>query len=248
MRTIIRYAALAAAACLLVPSVAAAEERPARTGRLHNLKVLSDKVDDVSTVENILKSFVKPRMTDAERARALWTAAVKYRHQAPPPNEFLAADWEAHDPVKLFNVYGYCMCCCSSALIEALNRLDGREVRGRILTGHSVPEVFYDGSWHMLYAQEEDDRFDSRTLFTNRAIEECMKSDIPIGILRKERKADPYEVIGLGLPIQWQDKFFAFVKYQPNSSQDLPGYPETKAEQLTMNLGVQDYLAGEGTD
>ena len=61
---------------------------------------------------------------------ALWTAVVKYRHQAPPPDEFLAGDWEAHDPVKIFNVYGYCMCCCCSSLIEALNRLDGREARG----------------------------------------------------------------------------------------------------------------------
>src|SRR3954447_22937951 len=118
-------------------------------GRVHNLKVVSDKVDDVTTVENIVKSFVKPGMTDQERARALWTAAVKYRHQAPPPNEYLAADWEAHDPVKLFNVYGYCMCCCSSALIEALNRADGRAARGRILNGHSVPEVRHGDAWHM---------------------------------------------------------------------------------------------------
>ena len=47
---------------------------------------------------------------------------VKYRHQTIPPNEFLAADSEAHDPVKIMNVYGYCMCCCCSAVIEALNR------------------------------------------------------------------------------------------------------------------------------
>jgi hypothetical protein len=149
MRHVIHLFTMAAGACLFFPPKVTADERPARGGRLHNLKVLSDKVDDVTTAENILKSFVKPRMTDAERARALWTAAVKYRHQASPPNEFLAADWEAHDPVKLFNVYGYCMCCCSSALIEALNRLDGREARGRILNGHSVPEVNYGGSWHM---------------------------------------------------------------------------------------------------
>lgn len=121
-------------------------------GRVHNLKILSDKIDDVTTVDNLRKSFVKPGMSDAERSRALWTAAVKYRHQAPPPNEFLAADWEAHDPVKLFNVYGYCMCCCSSAVLEALNRLDGRTARGRILNNHSVPEVFYGGGWHMFDA------------------------------------------------------------------------------------------------
>jgi hypothetical protein len=131
----------------------AATPAPAADGaRVNNLKVLSDKVDDVSTPEAILASFVRPGMSDAQRSRALWTAVVKYRHQAPPPQEHLAADWEAHDPVKIFNVYGYCMCCCSSALIEALNRLDGREARGRILNGHSVPEVRYRDTWHLFDA------------------------------------------------------------------------------------------------
>jgi hypothetical protein len=138
---------------IFVPStVRSAEEAPRSGGRLNNLKVLSDKVDDVTTVENILKSFVMPGMSQDERAKSLWKAAVRYRHQTAPPNEYLAADWEAHDPVKLFNVYGYCMCCCASALIESLNRLDGREARGRILNGHSVPEVRYDGGWHMFDA------------------------------------------------------------------------------------------------
>src|SRR5262249_44365815 len=145
-RSLLLPAALAAAA--FFGSTAAAQE-PAR---LNNLKVLSDKIDDVTTVENILKSFVKPNVSAAEGARALWTAAVKYRHQTAPPDEQLAADWEAHDPVKLFNSYGYCMCCCCSAMIECLNRLDGREARGRILTGHSVPEVKYGEGWHMFDA------------------------------------------------------------------------------------------------
>jgi hypothetical protein len=140
---------LAAVAAALVVTPATADERLMAGGRVNNLKVLSDKIDDVTTVENILKSFTNAKMTDAERAKALWTAAVKYRHQSAPPDEQLAADWEAHDPVKLFNTYGYCMCCCSSALIEALNRLDGREARGRILNGHSVAEVHYGGDWHM---------------------------------------------------------------------------------------------------
>lgn len=118
-------------------------------GRINNLKVLSDRIDDVTTADNILRSFVKPGMSDFKRSKALWTAAVKYRHQTSPPNEYLAGDWEAHDPVKLFNVYGYCMCCCCSALVEGLNRLDGREARGRILNGHSVAEVRYGDGWHM---------------------------------------------------------------------------------------------------
>ena len=122
---------------------------PSTGGRVNNLKVLSDKIDDVTTPENILKSFVKPALSPAQRSEAIWHGVVKYRHQTIPPNEFLAADWEAHDPVKVFNVYGYCMCCCSSALVAALNRLDGREARGRIINGHSVPEVKYGEGWHM---------------------------------------------------------------------------------------------------
>jgi hypothetical protein len=140
-------------ALLLAPLLARAEIRSTPSAAaVHQIKVLSDKIDDVTTIENILKSFVKPGMSDQDRAKALWTASVRYRHQTTPPNEFLAGDWEAHDPVKLFNVYGYCMCCCASSLIEALNREDGREARGRILNGHSVPEVRYKGGWHMFDA------------------------------------------------------------------------------------------------
>jgi hypothetical protein len=131
------------------PVQAQSQQRAAGGGRVNQLKVLSDRTDDVTTVENIVKSFAKPGMSDQERSKALWTAIVKYRHQTAPPNECLAGDWEAHDPVKIFNVYGYCMCCCCSALVEALNREDGRETRGRILNGHSVPEVRYRNGWHM---------------------------------------------------------------------------------------------------
>ena len=135
-----------------VPARAQTADRPAGGGRVNQLKILSDKIDDVTTVENIVKSFVKPGMSDQERSKALWTAIVKYRHQITPPNEHLAGDWDAHDPVKIFNVYGYCMCCCCSAMVEALNREDGREARGRILNGHSVPEVRYRNGWHMFDA------------------------------------------------------------------------------------------------
>jgi hypothetical protein len=142
---------LALALLILTGLPAFAQERRAASngGRINQLKVLSDKIDDMTTVENIVKSFVKPGMSDQKRAEALWRAVVKYRHQTTPPNEQLAGDWEAHDPVKILSVYGYCMCCCSSAILEALNREDGRETRGRILNGHSVPEVWYKNGWHM---------------------------------------------------------------------------------------------------
>src|SRR3954467_13661516 len=103
MRSIGLWPALAMSALLLAPT-AFAQSRAG--GRVNNLKVLSDKIDDVTTPENILKSFVKPGMSYADRAKALWTAAVRYRHQSAPPTEELCGEWEAHDPVKIFNVYG----------------------------------------------------------------------------------------------------------------------------------------------
>jgi hypothetical protein len=149
---IVRAILMASALIFGLSAAVRAGDVASTRGRVNNLKVLSDKVDDVTTVENIVRSFAKPGMTDQDRSEALWKAVVKYRHQTAPPNEFLAGDWEAHDPVKIFNVYGYCMCCCTTALIEALNRADGREARGRILTGHSVPEVRYGDGWHMFDA------------------------------------------------------------------------------------------------
>jgi hypothetical protein len=102
-----------------------------------------------------------------------------------------------------------------------------------------------DGSWSMSYAQEEDDRHDSRELYTNRGIEECINEGIPIGILRKEHKSDPYEVVGLGLPIQWQDGFFTFASYRLGSDADQPGSPAAEAEQIAWpdneQLPATDY-------
>ena len=75
-----------------------------------------------------------------------------------------------------------------------------------------------------------------------------MKSCIPIGILRKERKADPYEVVGLGLPIRWQDKFFTFISYQPGSAPDLTGSLEAKAEYLAWPNTDHEQLTGSDYD
>src|SRR5687768_2699075 len=103
MRSLLLLAVLIPLGQSLRPGDPVPDSSKGGQGRLNNLKVLSDRTDDVTTVENILKSFTKPGMSDEERAKGIWTAAVRYRHQTSPPNEHLAADWEAHDPVKLFN-------------------------------------------------------------------------------------------------------------------------------------------------
>jgi hypothetical protein len=89
-----------------------------------------------------------------------------------------------------------------------------------------------DGSWRMSYAQEEDGRFDSRVLYTNRGIQACMNDGIPIGILWKENREDAYEVVGLGLPIEWAEGFFTIVSYQPDAVAESPEDPDAEADHL----------------
>src|SRR5579862_2553899 len=124
--------------------------RAAEVGIVSHIKVLSDKVEDVSSMEAWKKSFIKDGMTDEQKALAVWTTVVKFRHQDIPPIEFLTGDGgDVHDPIKTFNVYGYNMCCCESSNICALARYAGLKARGWGINAHSVPEIEYGGAWHL---------------------------------------------------------------------------------------------------
>ena len=116
------------------------------------VSVTSDKVPDVSSLEAWQRSFLHDGMSDADKAQAVWRSVVAFRHQDEPPRELLRLDGHVHDPIKLFNVYGYSQCDCASAAIAALGRAAGLTARGRSLQGHSVAELFFGGGWHMFDA------------------------------------------------------------------------------------------------
>jgi hypothetical protein len=117
-----------------------------------HVKVVSDKVPDVSNMEAWQRSFLKEGMTDREKALAAWRTAVTFQHQDAPPREYLQNEDVVQDPIKTFNVYGYGFCSMTSCDVEALARAAGLLARGWGINGHSVPEVSWDGSWHMLDA------------------------------------------------------------------------------------------------
>ena len=121
-------------------------------GVVSHVKVVSDKVEDVSSLAAWKRAFIKEGMTDEQKAMAVWETVVKFRHQDQPANEFLEAEGHPHDPIKVFNVYGYGQCCCASAHVEALARYAGLEARGWAIINHSVPEVKWGDKWHMLDA------------------------------------------------------------------------------------------------
>ena len=140
---------LGVAVLVVLCGVLSAAEKP--VGVVSHVKVLSDKVRDVSSLEAWKKSFITDGMTDGQKALAVWKSTVMFRYQDAPPLEFLHEGC-VHDPIKTFNVYGYGMCCCAASNVEALARYVGLEARGWALNAHNVPEVYYDGAWHLLDA------------------------------------------------------------------------------------------------
>jgi hypothetical protein len=130
--------------------VEGASTQEAKPGVVSHIKVVSDKVDDVSSLEAWKKSCIKEGMSNEEKGIAIWKTVVKYRHQTAPPNELLQNEKNVHDVMKTINVYGYGMCCCASANVEQLARYIGWDARGWGITLHSVPEVYYDNAWHLL--------------------------------------------------------------------------------------------------
>ena len=149
----ISLAAAAATAIVAVVAIMAAWalatsiRHAAPPGRIHGVLVTSDRVEDLSSIEAIV-AHAENAPSERDKAEELFRLAVKFRHQAEPANEFVEGD-HVHDPVKIFNVYGYCACCCATAAMMALGREAGFKTRGRNLKDHTVPEIFYDQTWHM---------------------------------------------------------------------------------------------------
>jgi len=88
-----------------------------------------------------------------QKAIAIFNTVVRSRHQANPPREFLTsaeAAGHVHDPLESFHVYGYGQCCCTSAEVIGLAQYLGLEARGRDISRHSVPEIFFADSWHLV--------------------------------------------------------------------------------------------------
>lgn len=151
----LRLAAAVALAFALVPAPlgyagGGQETKTSQVAVVSHVKVVSDKVPDMTNLDTWKKAYIKDGMTDAQKALAVWKTVRTYQHQEAPPNEFLQAEEAVMDAIKLFNVYGYSLCSVASCEVECLARYAGLQARGRIINSHSVPEIFYDGDWHLL--------------------------------------------------------------------------------------------------
>jgi hypothetical protein len=152
MPSLLRCLAILACCALGLPAqeTKAGPKAPTNVGVVCHVKVVSDKVPDMSTLETWKKAFLKDGMTDEQKAMAVWKTVRTFQHQEAPPVEFLHNEDAVQDPLKIFNVYGYSLCSIASCEVECLARYAGLQARGRIINSHSVPEVSWDGSWHLL--------------------------------------------------------------------------------------------------
>lgn len=106
---------------------------------------------DLSSSEGILRSILRPDMTDEEKTLAIWKFLVDWRCHYYPAE---GGD-EVHDPVKFINVYGYGFCDDSAQNAAALAKMAGLKSRVWGLDGHVVAEIFFDGRWHMIDPDHE---------------------------------------------------------------------------------------------
>lgn len=144
-----RLALITAAGALLAFSPAVSAD-PSQVGIVSHVKVLSDKVADVSSLEAWKKSFIQDGMTDEQKALAIWHSVAAFQYQDNPPSEYLHMGDLVLDPIKGMNVYGYSFCSVASAHVQALARYAGLQARGWTIHQHVVPEIYFDGGWRLL--------------------------------------------------------------------------------------------------
>lgn len=103
---------------------------------------------DTRSVQSIVDYVIKPGMSDAEKARALYEFEIRRRFHAT------SSDDEVKDAIKQFNCYGYTLCGDESKIIADLWRTAGLRVRNGYPNGHSTTEVYYNNQWHLLDSDE----------------------------------------------------------------------------------------------
>src|SRR6476646_4389645 len=94
--------------------------------------------------------------TPREKVEAIWRFFLTDGRFVKPGFWYHIAGWayeepsgEVLDPVKLLNSYGFGLCYQIAPVLEAVWKAGGfQDARVWFLTGHTVAEVYYDGSYH----------------------------------------------------------------------------------------------------
>jgi hypothetical protein len=139
---------LTAAGVLLSAGAAAGQEtQPIAANLVVNPHLTTDRTVDTSSPEAMVRSLVKPGMSDQEKAIAIYNFVRRtmfhYRY---------LTDFGGGGTMDLINGTGYCLCTPTASTQARLTRLAG--VNAHVLTtpGHGSVCVQWDGKWRWMDA------------------------------------------------------------------------------------------------
>ena len=111
-----------------------------------NIKVVTDANPDYTDVGSMIHSITSNWPQTKDKCWALWYWNHIARRQTQP---MILHGQELTDPIRQFNDYGYTMCSTISGVNCGIWGAMGLKVKFWDISLHTVPEVEYDGRYHM---------------------------------------------------------------------------------------------------
>ena len=133
--------AIAGLACVFAAALAAAA-----SAEVCNVKVVTDASPDYSDLASMVRSITAKWPTPAEKCWAMFYWNHIARRQTAPMH---LHGMDLTDPVRQANDYGYTMCSTVAGINMGIWNAMGLKGKYWDISMHTVPEVFYDGGWHM---------------------------------------------------------------------------------------------------
>jgi hypothetical protein len=111
-----------------------------------NIKVVTDANPDYSDIGSLIHSATSNWPENKDKCWALWYWTHIARRQTSP---MILHGQELTDPIRQFNDYGYTMCSTIAGNNCAMWGAMGLNVKFWDISLHTVPEVEYDGKYHL---------------------------------------------------------------------------------------------------
>lgn len=112
-------------------------------GVVEQIKVVTDKAPDCSSLEAIVRTVTRGCATNDEKGVAIYNAGrLLWYHRAYP------AERGGIPALKMINVYGWSLCGGQHTVLAALWRAAGWDWRYIGWRGHTTVECRYDDKWH----------------------------------------------------------------------------------------------------
>ena len=111
-----------------------------------NIKVITDACPDYYDMDSMIRSITSRWQSPAEKCWVMFYWNHIGRRQTSP---VVLHGLECTDPIRQFNDYGYTMCSTIAGINCSIWNAMGYHVKLWDITLHTVPEVEYDGRWHM---------------------------------------------------------------------------------------------------